>query len=237
MGAVGATASGAGAGFSFGGPIGAIAGGLFGGISSIFSDAAAVEAMNEKISRAQALAATGLVDQDEIQDRLASIDRMFNQRLTSVLNTTAIRSRGFANQGTIGAAAAGQVEGARLTAQDTAVARAGDVNRNVRMSIAQMELQKGSSDPVGSFVQGASAGLTTGMEATKFFDRDEMPSIPTSVGQSSNVNQGQTGGIPMQNAGSYNPYLKQTQVTRLGSGQLPENYGMNWLPNVTMGDY
>jgi hypothetical protein len=227
-------ASGAGAGFSLGGPIGAIAGGLFGGIASIFSDAAAVKAMNEKISRAQALAAEGLVDQDEIQDRLASIDRMFNQRLTSVLTTTAIRSRGFANRGTIGAAAAGQVEGARLTAQEATVSRAGDVNRGVKMSIAQMELQREGTDPVGSFTQGATAGITTGLEVAKFYDRDEILGFDDPVSQATNI--GSTGPQPIGNAGNFNPNLRglgPQMPTRLGSGRLPENYGMNWLPNIS----
>ncbi len=236
MGAVGATAGGAATGFAFGGPIGAIAGGLFGGISSIFSDASQVNAMNERIRRTQELVADTLVDQDDIQDRLSSIDRMFNQRLTSVLNTTAIRSRGFANRGTIGAAAAGQVEGARLTAQDTAIGKGQDYNRQARLQIAQLELQKGSTDPIGSFVQGATAGVTTGMEVDKFLGREDPIGLTKPVSQA--VNTGQSGNEPMSNAGNFNPNLRglaPAPVTRLGSGNVPEALQFNWSPNVTGG--
>lgn len=236
MSAVGAIAGRAGTGFAFGGPIGAIAGGLFGGISSIFSDASQVNAMNERIRRTQELVANTLVDQDQIQDRLASIDRMFNQRLTSVLNTTAIRSRGFANRGTIGAAAAGQVEGARLTAQDTAIQQGQDINRNARLQIAQLELQKGSTDPVGSFIQGATAGVTTGLEIDKFLGREDPIGFNKPVSQA--INTGSTGPQPIGNAGNYNPNLRglvPKPMTRLGSGQVPEALQFNWLPNVTGG--
>lgn len=203
--ALAGAASGAAAGFSLG-PWGAIAGGLFGGISSIFSGQSEADAINEKIRRAQALAAESLVDNSEISSRLNSIDRMFNQRLTSVLNTTAIRSRGFANQGTIGAAAAGGVEGDRLASKANAISMAQDTNRQVKQTIAQMELGMTEANPIADFVTGATSGVALGLEATKFIDN--LNFNPTSP-SGRNPLQGQTSPTPLNQATTTNPYLPQ----------------------------
>lgn len=146
-----------------------------GGALSAFSDSARSKEINERIRRAQALAAQGLVSQRDISNRLRSVDRMFNQRLSSVLNITALRTRGFANQGVIGAAAAGGVEGARLEAQSRIVSESQGINRQIRMSQAQMELGTETADPFGSFVSGAVSGAGVGIEASQLGGEIDVP--------------------------------------------------------------
>lgn len=209
-------ASGAAAGFSLG-PWGMIAGGLLGGISSIFSGQSEADAINEKIRRAQALAAESLVDSGEIAQRLNSIDRMFNQRLTSVLNTTAIRSRGYANTGTVGAAVAGGVEGDRLASRSQTIEAAQNQNAQVKQTIAQMELGTTSANPVADFVTGAASGIALGNEVTKFTDNlnFSLPGMPKA-----NPMQGQSLPQPMSKATSQNPYLPTGQSVTTGMGTM-----------------
>lgn len=214
--AMAGAASGAAAGFSLG-PWGMIAGGLLGGISSIFSGQSEADAINEKIRRAQALAAESLVDSSEISQRLNSIDRMFNQRLTSVLNTTAIRSRGYANTGTIGAAVAGGVEGDRLASKSQAVESAQNQNAQVEQTIAQMELGTVSANPIADFVTGATSGIALGNEVTKFVDNlnFSLPGMPKA-----NPMQGQSLPQPMSKATTQNPYLPTSQPVTTGMGTM-----------------
>lgn len=186
--------------------IGAGIGFLAGGLTSLFSGQSEADEINAKIRRAQAIAAEGLVDSGEISNRLNSIDRMFNQRLTSVLNTTAIRSRGYANQGTIGAAAAGGVEGDRLASKANAISMAQDTNRQVKQTIAQMELGMTEANPMADFVTGATSGVALGLETTKFIDNLNFnPTAPSGR----NPLQGQTTPTPLNQVTTTNPYLPQ----------------------------
>lgn len=142
-----------------------IAGAVLGGLGSAISNASQARAINEKIRRVQALMAENIVDSGELSSRLHSVDRMFNQRLTSVLNTTAIRSRGYANTGTIGAAAAGAIEGEHMAASNTIVENAYANNKNVNQQIAMVGMEAVSPDAIGSFVSGAVSGAGVGIEA------------------------------------------------------------------------
>lgn len=205
-----ASAAGGAAAGSFLGPWGMVAGGLLGGLTSFFSGQSEADAINEKIRRAQALAAESLVDSGEISNRLNSIDRMFNQRLTSVLNTTAIRSRGYANQGTIGAAIAGGVEGDRLASKAQTVGQALDTNRGIRQSISQMELGAVSANPVADVVTGITSGVALGNEVTKFVDN--LNFNPTSPA-GNNPLGGQSTPQPMASATTQNPYLPKSTMT------------------------
>lgn len=187
-----------------------------GGALSAFSDSARTKAMNENIRRAQALAAQGLVSQRQLSNRLRSVDRMFNQRLNSVLNTTALRSRGYANQGTIGAAAAGGVEGARLEAQSRIIGESQDVNRQIQMQQAQLELGKQSADPIGSFVSGAVSGASVGIQAEQLA-QDDIQTPGQAPGDSLNPQDSrlQPAGQPI-NAGIGSGYQRGSYKTGLG---------------------
>jgi len=245
MSVVGGAASGAATGFAFGGPWGAIAGGTIGGITSMFSESSQARAMNENIRRAQALIAQGLTSSDDIADRLQSIDRQFNSRLTSVLNTTAIRSRGFANQGVIGAAAAGAVEGSRLATEAGVIEQSLTDNKGIRQAIAQIELGKKDPDMIGAFVEGAAAGATTGMEIQKMAGGRELPSLDTTDTGGGNI--AGFGSIPaMKDAGTFNPFLKDQSpragnisdpLARMPSTGLQTQTDPRWqfLANVTGG--
>lgn len=190
---------------AFLGPWGAIAGGLIGGITSVFAGQSEADAINERIKRAQSLAAESIVDSGEISSRLNSIDRMFNQRLTSVLNTTAIRSRGFANSGTVGAAVAGGVEGDRLAAKSQTLSMAHDSNRQVQNTISQMELGTASANPISDFVTGATSGIALGNEIGKYMGNINETTDLTGGGDQPASGQG--GPQPMSNLPKSNPFV------------------------------
>jgi hypothetical protein len=219
MGLLGGTAQGAGMGMTFG-PWGAVAGGLIGGITSMFSAKSQSDQINENLQRAREQLATGLVSSEEIANRLRGIDRQFNARLTSVLNTTAIRSRGIANKGVVGAAVAGSIEGARMATEVGVVEQSLAENRGIRQAQAQLELAKTNPDMIGSFVEGAAAGVTTGMEVSKMVGGREMPSLGDET-QPGGATIAGFGSMPsMQDAGRYNPFLKD-QSPRLGNVDDP----------------
>lgn len=197
--------------------IGAGIGAAFGGISSIFSDASQSKAMNEAINRAQALAAQGLISNQALSARLHSIDRQFNSRLTSVLNVTAIRSRGIANSGTVGAAVAGALEGSREASKAGVIESSLSENKGIRLAIAQMELGKTQPDAMGAFVEGAVAGGTAGAELGKLATPRELPTLGSEGAQQGvGVQRPQTGPLSMGEAGSFNPFLRD-QSPRLGN--------------------
>lgn len=223
-----------GIGTAIGAGIGAIAGGL----SSMFSAKSQSDQMNENIRRAKAMLAEGLVSSEEIQNRLHAIDRQFNARLTSVLNTTAIRSRGIANKGVVGAAVAGSVEGARLATEAGVIEQSLQANRGIRTAQAQLELSKSNPDMIGSFVEGAAAGVTTGMEAARMIGG---PGDIPDIGVGDTTGQSQVAGfgsIPrMENADQFNPFIRKSQ-DRLGNVEDPLRRMPTESPfsgNVSMG--
>lgn len=246
MGFIGGATSGAAIGLGFGGLFGAGAGFAIGGITSMFSEASQARQMNENIRRAKALLEEGLTSADDIADRLHSIDRQFNSRLTSVLTTTAIRSRGFANQGVIGAAAAGAVEGARLATEAGVVEQSLTDNKGIRSAQAQLELAKQSPDLIGAFAEGGIAGATAGMEIAKIAGGRELPNedpvlaVPGEPGGST-TGRSPAGPIPISDAGNFNPFLRD-QSPRVGNitdpfARIP-NKGLQtqqFLANVTGG--
>lgn len=208
--------------------IGAGIGAAFGGISSIFSDASQSKAMNEAISRAQALAAQGLISNEALSARLHSIDRQFNARLTSVLNVTAIRSRGIANSGTVGAAVAGAMEGSREASKAGVIEQSLSENKGIRMAMAQMELSRTGTDPVGAFIEGAAAGGMAGAEIGKLAAPREIPSLGGGGAQQGIGVQGpQTGPLSMDQAGTFNPFLR-SQDQRIGN--LEGTQTLNYVP-------
>jgi len=232
----GGAATGAGAGMALG-PWGAIAGGVIGGISSIFSDASQSKAMNDAINRAQALAAQGLISNEALSKRLHSIDRQFNSRLTSVLNVTAIRSRGIANSGTVGAAVAGAMEGSREASKAGVIEQSLSENKGIRMAMAQMELSRTGTDPVGAFVEGAAAGATAGAELGRLADPRELPGLGGGGAQEGVGVQGpQTGPLTGGTQG-FNPF-QPSQSPRLGNiddpfARMPR--GNPFMGNVSAG--
>jgi len=226
-------------------PLPLIAGGIAigSGIASIFSNKAQSDAVQEAIKRAKALAAQGLISQDDLADRLNSIDRSFNQRLTSTLNTTAIRSRGLANRGTVGAAVAGNVEGARLSAQENAIGQAQTINTQIRSQIAGIELQGlgTGADPVGSFVEGAAAALPLVNEGAKFLGDRPVGGLPDTppggagagTGTAGPNRSGAGGLVPIENAGNFNPFLRQQGQRFSNAGGTGSDFSnLDFLPNV-----
>src|SRR3990172_5201922 len=92
------------------------------GIASYFSEQSQQEQMRRQIRRAQNLARESLIEGPDLARRLRDIDRLFNKRLISTLNTTALQTRRFANQSVVGAAVAGnigaQAEESKIQTQD-----------------------------------------------------------------------------------------------------------------------
>lgn len=195
-----------------------IAGAVIGGLANYLSNKSQTDAINENIRRSQALMAEGLIDSEEMAQRLNGIDRMFNQRLTSVLNTTAIRSRGFANTGTIGAAAAGGIEGGRVQARSEAIGQAQESNTRVTRDIAMTELGKQNADPIGSFVGGAVQGASVAMKASAMLE-DPGIEVPTDTPGSSLQTPDFNGDNIDAGFGSYNE--SGFYKTGLGQWQSP----------------
>ena len=156
------------------------------GILNAMAGSSQAAEINRRIAQAQALAAQGLISQEQLAQHLQSINRRFNQRLTSVLNTTAMRTRGFANQGTIGAAAAGGVEAARLGAQENAVNQAIGINSRIRTLQSQYELGTAVSSPISDFMKGAASGFSAGNEVSKLIDGSSPATSSTSTGTGEN---------------------------------------------------
>lgn len=238
MSVVGGAASGAATGLAIGGPWGAAIGGVVGGLTSMFSAASQADQINENIRAAKALMEKGLISQDELADRLHSIDRQFNSRLTSVMNSAAIRSRGIANMGTVKAAAAGAVEGARMATEMGVVEQSLSENRGIRQAQAQLELGKTDPDMIGSFAEGAAAGVATGMEVEKFISGPgEIPGLQ-GLDRDTPTNRSQTGGLtPIGEAGKFNPHLRapnpfgETDANRVGNISVPQD--LNYMNKHT----
>ena len=148
---------------------------------------------NEKRKQsALAMLRENIIDPNELDTMLQGINRMFNNRLVSTLNSTALRSKGIVNSGVMKAAAAGNIEGARLgTLSDTRF-KVADSNRSTYSQMAGVEVGSGKeSSVVGDFFSGALTALPAAMEAGKMFS----PSVANTLGAGAGVGEGTTKAI------------------------------------------
>ena len=172
----GALAAGA-AGASFAIPGGALVGGgiaLLSGIANLFEGSAARKEQEERLKRAREALISSFISNEELGMMLNNTERLFNNRLVGALNTTALRSRGYANREVVGAAVTGTMEGEKIQAISTLQEKAMQYNKGVQKDIASLELQKGDSGSGwGDFFTGMIGGTSTAIEAGKFFTPDQ----------------------------------------------------------------
>jgi hypothetical protein len=138
--------------FDFGG---AILGGIFG------SNAEAEEErrQRQKVREAQALVRKGLVSDEELGSRLRDIDRLFNKRLISTLNSTAFGARRLANANVAGASVAGQL-GAQAEATKVQYSTEVDrLNANIYTQLGYLEMQNYTPNYTSGFLESAIPGL------------------------------------------------------------------------------
>lgn len=178
-----------------------------GGILNAVAGAEQDREMEKRKQRSLSLLRENIVDPDELDDMLSGINQMFNSRLVSTLNSTALRSRGVANSGVVKGVTAGQIEGQRLgTLSDTRF-RVQESNNNTRTQMANVESSIGSSNSVvGDFFAGGLTALPAAMEAGKMLN----PSVSTTLASAGTPNVKSTSptnitspiGIPSYNEGN-----------------------------------
>jgi hypothetical protein len=154
-----------------------------GGILNALAGAEANRAEEKKKQQALSLLRENVIDPDELDSLMRDINMTFNNRLTSTLNTTALRSRGAANSGVVKAAVAGQMEGQRLgTLQDTKF-RALESNKATYSSMASVIASSPTpSSGVGNFAKGAMGALPIGMELSKMMSADVFNTLSSNEG-------------------------------------------------------
>jgi len=137
-----------------------------------------------------------IIDPAELDRLLADVNRMFNNRLVNTLNSTALRSRGFANSNVVKGATAGAIEGARIgTLSDTRF-RALENNRNVRGQMVGVDLQTMPKHTfLGDFASGTLTALPTVLEGSKYFSTPDA-TLPSDSIELPNITKGTSPSIP-----------------------------------------
>jgi len=138
------------------------------GISSVISGQTEANQRNAQINAAEGILKSNLLSQKDLQDLLLSNKRYYTANLTSLLNTTALRTRGVKNAPVVGGAISSGIAGqeAQTAAgikQDTL-----KYNADIRTRIASLETSRGNSNVLSDFFTGATSGLTAGMEISKY---------------------------------------------------------------------
>jgi len=135
------------------------------GVASMISESARAEEEAKKRDAANKLLERSIIGEAELGRMLRSQTRMFNAQLQNTINTTAIRSSGIANQGVVGAAAAGQVKAAEGVALAQTEQQVADRNAEIRTKQAMITMGADTAtDPVGSFVSGGISGGIAGAQ-------------------------------------------------------------------------
>ena len=143
--------------------IGALAGGMFSGLSS----ADRQNQQEANLNQAKNTLKQTLLTQEDIDNLLNKNSRAWNVSLGNLLNMTAIRTRGTANAPVVGAAVASGMEAQKLQSNVQIEQGALNQNRATMAQIAQLEAGAPVSDTIGEIFGGATAGFTTGMEFDK----------------------------------------------------------------------
>ena len=151
---------------------------ILGGIFGSSAEAEKERKIREQIQRAQALARQGIISKDQLAGRLRDIDRLFNKRLITTLNSTAFGGRRLANANVAGAAVSGQL-GAQ--AEATKVDYQSNVEQqNARIYSYMASLEAGApvfSQAEGA-VTGALGGAQVGLSLSNMINR-KVPEVPT----------------------------------------------------------
>jgi hypothetical protein len=140
------------------------------GLANMFSSSAEARQQKRNIRSTQGQLYENLIDEDELDKLLRTSERRFNASISSLANTTALRTRGVTNAAVVGAAALAPAYGEKFQAEQNIRQGAEERNTNIRTQIAGLEMGQPSEDPVGSFFSGAIPGLTAGLEFSSYLD-------------------------------------------------------------------
>lgn len=155
--------------------IGTAATSLISGIGNAIEGSSQREDQERKIKRAQDQIRSSIIDEGELSLMLNNTERLFNNRLISTLNTTALKSRGYANAGVIGAAVAGSMEGEKLNSLQDIRFKVLQHNTTANNKIADLEMGMPTGSSLGDFATGFVGGIPTGIELSKLFKPDSIP--------------------------------------------------------------
>jgi len=138
---------------------------LIGGIANIFSGQSAEEAQQKRIRAANSLLERNITDDNELARILRGQTRAFNAGLQNTINSTAIRSGGYANKEVVGAAVAGNIEAQKYATLSQTEMDVKDRNAEIRARQAA-NVMSGDivADPIGDFVSGGVAGGIAGAQ-------------------------------------------------------------------------
>lgn len=140
------------------------------GISNLLSGDAQAEQQRKNIALAQKELSKNLVSQEDLDKFLQANKMAFGRQLSSLMNTTAIKSGGISNSNVVKAAVAAPVAAAEVQSESDIRYRAQERNSQIRSQLAQLSLGTPASDPVGDFVSGAASGASLGIEMGKYVD-------------------------------------------------------------------
>lgn len=124
--------------------------------------------MDKRRQRALSLLKENIIDPGELDLMLNNVNRLFNNRLTATLNSTALSSRAVANSNVVKGAVAGTLEGQRYQALIGAQERVYESNKGTLAQMAQTELAGGPNRSFFmDFATGGLKGAQLGMEWEK----------------------------------------------------------------------
>jgi len=193
--------------------------GILGGVGNLIAGNEAEQQDRRRRELAISQLREGLIDSGELDQMLRNQDRLFNNRLQSTLNTTAIRTRGLANRGVVGAAAAGAINAQSAQARINTEQAVQRQNIGINQSIARAQLGGPENSPTGNFLSGFLGGAGAGLQAEQMLsDRSFVPGEQPTAGLTEQAtgpsgNTGNTGGIQ-------NPFL--------GAPKIDGNYLYNF---------
>ena len=191
---------------------------IIGGILGGSAESEREKKIREQVQRAQALARQGLISKEVLASRLRDIDRLFNKRLISTLNSTAFGGRRFANANVAGASVAGQIGAQAEAAKTDYRMRTDTLNAGIYQHMANIEAGAPITNQTEAIAGGIFGGAQIGAQLSDIFNK---PTIPNP-----------TGDIPTPNTPSYN---NQYNIVDYFRGY--QNSPMNLRVNKGVEDY
>jgi len=205
---------------------------LFGGLANQQAQRRAQEEYEKRKQYATSILEKSIVSDEQLNMMMNNVSRLFNSRLISTLNTTAIRQRGVANQGVIGGAVAGQMESAKIGSQIELEQQILARNTQTRSQIAALQMGGPTADSTSDFLTGALTALPTGIELSKFLLPQDIEDPNQDTNQSSGYQQtgsamGYQGPDPWKGQGyGQNPFL--------GKRKIKDDMLYNFIPSASL---
>lgn len=140
---------------------------LGGGAINALAGQSEQDALNKKKARMRALLEEAYITPGEIDNILSNVHRLFNNRLTSTLNSAALTSRTIANNNITKGIVAGSIRGQELTAENSIISSTMQQNQEIDMKLAELESMSTESNFLSDFLGGSISGSMLGMQIEK----------------------------------------------------------------------